>query len=158
MSVQYVTALRESLEKKLRVLDEIFRISQVQSELLRQKPMDYAAFDRYVADKDVCIEKLEKLDEGFEMLYQRVGAELKIHKSVYAHEIQRMQELISQITDRSMAIQALEQRNKQGIEQIFLEERRNLGKGKRSVSVAQHYYNNMNHTEVISSHFMDQKQ
>lgn len=158
MSIQYVTALRESLEKKIRVLEEIFRISQVQSELLKQKPMDYAAFDRYVADKDVCIEKLEKLDEGFEVLYQRVSEELKVHKSMYAHEIKRMQDLISQITDRSIAIQALEQRNKQGVEQIFLEERRNLSQGKRSVSVAQHYYKNMNHTEVLSSHFMDQKQ
>lgn len=158
MSKQYVMALRESLEKKIRVLDEILRISHAQSEVLGKKPMDYEAFDRFVDDKDICIEKLEKLDGGFDLLYRRVGEDLKTQKSFYADEIKKMQELISQITDKSMTIQALEQRNKQNVEQVFLEERREIGKGKRSVSVAQNYYKNMSNSVAMSSQFMDQKQ
>ena len=67
MNKQYVTALEESLEKKIRVLDEIYRISWLQTEILDKKPMDFERFDTYVDDKDICIEKLNKLDEGFEI-------------------------------------------------------------------------------------------
>lgn len=157
MNRSYITALQESLEKKIKVLEEIARISQAQGELLKRKPMDYEGFDRYVEDKDICIEKLAKLDEGFDLLYQRVGEELKEHRALYKQEIQRLQELIVQITDQSASIQATEQRNKKEIEQIFLEERRNIGQGKRSVSVAQNYYKNMNHVGVPMSSRMDQK-
>ena len=41
MNKQYVTALEESLEKKIRVLDEIYRISRLQTEILDKKPMDF---------------------------------------------------------------------------------------------------------------------
>ena len=57
MNKQYVTALEESLEKKIRVLDEIYRISRLQTEILDKKPMDFERFDAYVDDKDICIEK-----------------------------------------------------------------------------------------------------
>lgn len=158
MSEQSILVLKESLEKKIRVLDEIYRLSQYQKELLSVKPVDYKQFDTYVEDKDVCIENLNKLDEGFELLYNRVAEELKEHRSQYKQLIQDLQELIGQITDKSVAIQALEERNKQTLQQVLLEERRELGKGRRSVSVAQNYYKNMSRTGLGDSQFMDQKQ
>lgn len=158
MSEQSILVLKESLEKKIRVLDEIYRISQYQQELLAAKPVNYKQFDAYVEDKDVCIQNLNKLDEGFELLYDRVADELKEHREQYKQLIGELQELIGQITDRSMAIQALEERNKQTLQTVFLEERKELGKGRRSVSVAQNYYKNMNHATFTDSRFMDQKQ
>lgn len=155
--MQYVVAMRESLEKKVKVLEEILRISQHQQKILEKKPMDYKLFDQCVDDKDICIEKIEKMDEGFDLLYQRVGNELKEHREQYAEEIQKMQSLISEITDKSVTIQALEQRNRQALEQIFLEERRELGRGKRSMSVAKNYYQTMGNMNVAGAQFMDQK-
>lgn len=157
MDRNYVLALRDSLEKKIGVLDEIFRISTYQSALLQKSPLDYAKFDHYVKDKDICIEKLEKLDEGFETIYERVGEALKTNPSAYATEITQMKELIRQITDKSVEVQALEERNRKAMEQAILTERKELGKGKRSVSVAQKYYRSMSNLDVNSSRYMDQK-
>ena len=157
MNKQYVTALEESLEKKIRVLDEIYRISRLQTEILDKKPMDFERFDAYVDDKDICIEKLNKLDEGFETLYDKIKEELLEQKAQYAGQIKHLQELIGEITDKSVAIQAQESRNKALVEKHFTRERQELGKSRISSKAAYGYYKNMNKSTVVDSHFMDQK-
>lgn len=157
MSKQYVTALEESLEKKIRVLDEIYRISQLQAEALAMQPVDFEGFDRYVDDKDICIDKLNKLDEGFEIIYDRVAQELKENRPAYAQQITHMQELIAQITDKSMTIQALEERNKNAVGDVLSKERKELGQGKRSLNAAMSYYQNMSGARTVPAQFMDKK-
>lgn len=157
MSREYVVALKESLEKKLKVLEEIYRISKLQTDVINASPMDYEAFDRLVDDKDICLEKLEKLDEGFELVYTRVSDELKTNKSAYSDLILAMQETITKITDKSTAISALEERNRQGLSNVFNKERKELSDGKRSVNVAMNYYKNMTGLSVDSSQYMDWK-
>lgn len=157
MSKQYVTALEESLEKKIRVLDEIYRISQLQAEALAMQPVDFESFDRYVDDKDICIDKLNKLDEGFEIIYDRVAQELKENRPAYAQQITHMQELIAQITDKSMTIQALEERNKNAVGDVLSKERKELGQGKRSLNAAMSYYQNMSGARTVPAQFMDKK-
>lgn len=157
MSKQYVTVLEESLKKKIHVLDEIYRICQLQTEAINKEPAELKIFDRYVDDKDICIEKLNKLDEGFEILYERVSQELKENKAAYAEQIAHMQELISQITDKSTAIQALEERNKKAVEDTLFRERKELGKGKRSLNAAKSYYRSMSGAGVTQSRYMDKK-
>lgn len=157
MSREYVVALKESLEKKLKVLEEIYRISKLQTDVINKQPMDYEAFDRLVDDKDICLEKLEKLDEGFELVYTRVSEELKTNKSEYSELILAMQETITKITDKSTAISALEERNRQGLSNVFNKERKELSDGKRSVNVAMNYYKNMTGLNVDSSQYMDRK-
>lgn len=157
MNQQYVVALEESLEKKIHVLEEIFRICRLQEELLKKKPFSYEQFDAYVNDKDICIEKLNKLDEGFELIYERVGQELKGNSAFYKRQIVHLQQMISEITDKSVAVQALEERNKKTISEIFTEERKTIGQGKRSLNVAMNYYRNMNGANIISPQYMDKK-
>lgn len=157
MNGQYLNILIESLQKKIDVLEEIERISKRQSEIVTVQPVDFEEFDRCVDDKDVCLEQLSRLDEGFETLYGKVGQELEANKQLYAEQIKVCQKLIAVITEKSVSIQALEARNKQSIEDIFRKERRGYGQGKRSMDVARNYYRNMNNTNVIPPHFMDQK-
>ncbi|MCQ2498958.1 MAG: flagellar protein FlgN [Lachnospiraceae bacterium] len=157
MSREYVVALKESLDKKLKVLEEIYRISKLQTDVINAQQMDYEAFDRLVDDKDICLEKLEKLDEGFELVYTRVSDELKTNKSAYSDLILAMQETITKITDKSTAISALEERNRQGLSNVFNKERKELSDGKRSVNVAMNYYKNMTGLSVESSQYMDWK-
>lgn len=157
MSREYVTALKESLEKKVKILEETRRICIQQTEILEREPMDFEAFDRLVDDKDICIEKLDKLDEGFELVYARVSEELQGKRAEYADLIEQMQKLISRITDEATAIRALEEKNKHIMEGVFTRERRDLAESKRSVSVATQYYRNMTGVAVESSQFMDQK-
>ena len=157
MNKQYVTALEESLEKKIRVLDEIYRISQLQTEILDKKPMDFERFDAYVDDKDICIEKLNKLDEGFEILYERVGQELKENRAAYEKQIVHMQQMITKITDKSVAIQTLEERNRKAVAEALSNERKELGQGKRSLNVAMNYYLYMSVANVVPPQYMDKK-
>lgn len=157
MSGQYLTILEESLRKKNQILDEIQRICDYQSALLNSESIDYDKYDMYVDDKDVCIEQLNRLDEGFEQLYSKVREELQDNKSMYKDWINTAKELISQITEKSVAIQAQELRNKQTLENIFNKERAGLGKGKKSVKAAMDYYRNMSKTNVITSQYMDKK-
>ena len=157
MNGQYLTILLESLKKKNNVLDEIIRISKRQSDVLSQEPIDFEEFDRCVDDKDICIEQLNQLDEGFESLYQRVKLELGNNKKQYVVWIKECQGLIAQITEKSIEIHTLEARNKQSVEAAFKRERKGYSHGKRSVEVAKNYYRNMNNTGVIPPHFMDQK-
>ena len=155
--MEYITALRDSLKKKLRILEEISNLSKLQSELLTAEELDYEAFDKLVDDKDVCIEKIEELDEGFELVYKRVEEELKDHKGQYKDLISQMQELISKITEQSTSIQALEERNRQAVTNAINRDRRAISEGKRSVNVAMNYYRNMNGFNVPNSQYLDKK-
>ncbi|MBQ7954129.1 MAG: flagellar export chaperone FlgN [Lachnospiraceae bacterium] len=157
MSEQYLTILAESLKKKLSVMDEIIRLSKMQKDILTAESIDFEEFDRCVDDKDICIEQLRKLDDGFEIVYDRVEQELKDNKQKYAAWIKESQALISMVIEKSVEIQALEARNKQMIEESVKRERRNLGQGKRSVEVARNYYRNMSYTNVMPPQFLDQK-
>lgn len=158
MNKQYISVMVESLEKKLQVLEKIYQLCQKQTEVIEKEPVDFEEFDRYMDEKDDCIQELDKLDEGFETLYNRVGQELKENKSLYAEQIRCMQQTISEIMAKSASIQALEERNKRAVEATFAKERREIGRGKRSLSVAMNYYRNMRGgADAMEPQYMDKK-
>lgn len=157
MSREYVTALKDSLDKKLRVLEETFRLCQLQSDILGTEPVDYDAFDRLFDDKDICIQKIAKLDEGFETVYSRVKEELDSNRNSYSSDIAKMQDTIQKITDIGTRITALEERNKAKVTESINKDRRKMSEGKRSVNVAMNYYKNMSGQQMGESRYMDQK-
>ncbi len=140
----YITALTESLEKKLSVLDEIIEKNKEQSALLKADPFSFEAFDKNTEEKGVLIFRLEKLDDGFETLYARVKEELDANRPKYADEIRHMQDLIRQITDKSATIQAEEARNKAALEAVFKSERDRIKTGRSGVKALQSYTQAMN--------------
>lgn len=157
MSKEYIIALKESLEKKLKVLDETYRICQMQFDIISSNEPDYEEFDRLFDDKEICIEKLSKLDEGFEIVYERVSKELKSNSGDYSEMISQMKELITKITEVSTSISALEERIKNGVSDAFIKERKGIADTKRSVNVAMNYYKNMAGTNIPDSIYMDKK-
>lgn len=144
MTGDYVTALEESLSKKLNILEEVDRIAKVQAKMLAEDELDYEAFDDLMNDRDICLEQLEKLDEGFEIVYERVKDELQNNKDTYADKIKSMQSLITRITELTTSITAQDERNKTAVGNAFIRDRRGIAEGRRSVSVAMNYYKNMN--------------
>jgi len=157
MSREYVIALKESLEKKVKTLEEIKRLCKLQTEALDTYPMDYKQFDRFADDKDILIKRLEKLDEGFETVFERVSEEIHIHKSDYAQLITQMQELIKKIADLGVSIQSEEEKNRAKVTEVINRDRKKLSENKRSVNVAMNYYKNMTGIANIESQFLDQK-
>ena len=157
MTNQYLTILIESLQKKLKVLDEIQAYNEKQYRMFRDNQVSLDEFDGYVEEKGRLIESLSKLDEGFEMIYEKIAGELLDNKDKYSSQIKILQQLIREITDKSVTVQAQESRNKSAVEQYFRREKQEVGSKKRSSAAAMNYYKNMSNTNVVPPQFMDKK-
>ena len=112
-STDYIQVLTDSLRKKISLLDTISQINGEQKQLAAEKRMDLELFEETVKRKSDCIDELNKLDDGFQLVYDRVKPELQGNSEKYKAEIRVLKQLISEITEKSMAVQAEEERNKQ---------------------------------------------
>lgn len=157
MLTNYLNILEESLTKKIDVLEHIKEVNQVQTEMLNEDKFDVDAFDKCVDEKDIYIKQLEKLDEGFDILYEKIKAELLQDKSKYAGQIKRLQKLIAEITERSVSIQAQEGRNKAQIERYFASQRKDIGQVRKSSKAAYGYYKSMSKASTAGAQFLDTK-
>ena len=115
------------------------------------------AFDRFVDVKADCIDRLDKLDEGFTSLYDRIKERLDAEKASCKDEISRMQTLITKITDKSTRIQAGEKRNKEAMERLMLRERKKIQMQRTTSKAAMSYYESMNKLKVVPPQFLDNR-
>lgn len=157
MTNQYLAILIESLKKKSKVLDQIKEFNDKQGKMFKEDKVSLDEFDRYVEEKGKLIETLVQLDEGFEQLYERIAAEVVAEKEKYKSQIQILQELIREVSDKSVTIQAQEERNKQLVEQFFKREKSQVSAKRKSTAAAINYYKNMSNTSVVPPQFMDRK-
>lgn len=151
----YLEILTDSLKKKSKVLDEIMRYNSDQENLLRQESISLEELDANMELKDGLVQKLVQLDDGFETLYERIKEQLLTQKDQYKAQIGQMQELISEITEKSVSIQAQEARNKGMIENYFARERGQLRQSRQVSKAAYGYYKSM--SNGVSSQLLDQK-
>lgn len=157
MTGEYLTILIESLQKKIKVMDEIKVYNEKQYQMFQENQVSLENFDLYVEEKGKLIEKLSRLDDGFELIYDKIAAELADNKEQYAGQIKVLKVLIREVTDKSVALQTQEARNKTAVEQYFRQEKQKLGQKKRSSAAALNYYKNMSSTNVVQPQFMDKK-
>lgn len=153
----YLSVLEESLRKKLQILDELTSYTMAQQDLLRAEEMDYDAFDQLVEKKDPLVQMIMELDQGFEVVYDRIKEQLLGHKELYAVQIRTLQNLVSELTDKSVKLQAMEQRNKTAVEQQFRKSREKIRQGRQNKQAALNYYKNMNHSDFVPPQFLDNK-
>lgn len=153
----YLSVLEDSLKKKLQILDELTTYTMEQQELLKAEELDYDAFDLLVEKKDPLVQMIMELDEGFETVYNRIKEQLLGHKEQYAVQIRTLQALISELTDKSVKLQAMEQRNKTAVEQQFRKSREKIRLGRQNKQAALNYYKNMNNSNYVPPQFLDDK-
>ena len=153
----YLDILEESLQKKLKVLEEITVYNQEQEQLLKKEKVSLEELDKNMEQKDELIVKLSGIDEGFETLYERIKEQLLANKDAYREQISKLQQMISQITEKSVSIQAQEARNKKLIEDYFRNERNQIRQNRQSSRAAYNYYKSVNNTNVVMPQMMDQK-
>ncbi|MEZ3427263.1 MAG: flagellar export chaperone FlgN [Lachnospiraceae bacterium] len=154
----YLKILEESLRKKLRVLDEIQSYNEKQKQIFQSDSVEMDAFDAAVEEKGKLIEQISKLDEGFEALYSNVSKELDGNREKYAKQIQTLKQLVQQVTEKGVSVQAQEARNKALIEAYFARERGQLRQGRQASKAAYDYYKNMNNSNTVPPQFLDSKQ
>lgn len=152
-----MSLLEDSLRKKVIVLNDIMALSEEQENLLKQEKMDSEVIDELIDRKDVLVEELTRLDDGFESLYDRIQKQLQDNKEAYRTQIAAMQKLITEITEKTVSIQAQEQRNKKLVEQYFAKERDYLRQERINSKAVYDYYRRMSGGEYTAPQFMDSK-
>lgn len=159
MEKQYITILIESLQKKSTILSELIGNSEKQAALLKETTVDWDEFDRETDVKSDLIDALNQLDQGFETVFAHVSELLQSPegKKTYAQQIKTLQDLITEVTDKSVKLQADEARNKATVEKRFQEYRTGIRKGRTSSKVAYGYYQNMNQLNYLPPQFLDNK-
>lgn len=157
MNKEYINMMIETTEKKLVLLIELYDLSLIQADIIKNDIINWDEFDENVEKKDILVDKINNLDEGFESLYQRVKEELEDNKSVYENEIKKLQELIRTITEKSVDLKALEMHNKTLIEQKFIEARQQIKKSKMGSEAAAKYYQKVNKLNLVDPQLMDKK-
>ena len=156
MTESYLTILESSLDKKIELLDSIEMLNTEQEKILSAAAFDEEAFNHIVEQKAELVERLNAMDEGFQLVYNNVKAELDGNREIYAAEIKRLKGKITQVMEKSSHLMAEEQRNKDRVTARFASRRKEISSVKKNRQYAVNYYNTMN--KVTSEPvFMDKK-
>ena len=153
----YIQMLIESQQKKIELLDEALRLDEEQIKMIQQEKPEMDGLEKNLEEKGRLIGELDKLDDGFESVYAKVREELINNKEAHKDEIRQLQELISQITEKSVKVQAEELRSKEAVERFLKNRRGKLKDSKSSVKAANKYAVNMRKINKIDSFFVDKK-
>lgn len=152
----YLQVLSESLDKKITVLDKLEALTVHQKELAEAEEFDDEAFEASTDCKAQLIEELEKLDNGFQILYDNIKAQITGNKERYKQEIQMLQGKISSILDKNAALLVAEENNRKLIAARFTSLKKEVYQIKKSRDTAASYYKNMNNISS-ESYFYDNK-
>lgn len=153
----YVKMLRESLEKKIAILNNIESANEDQARILSDQMSTPDEFQENLEIKGRLIAEIDRIDSGFQELFNRVKEVFSTDKESYRDDIHAMQEMIRQITDLSTHIKLQEQDNKMLAEKKFADIRstaRDIKKNERAVTS---YYQNMMQLNNVDPQFMDRK-
>lgn len=157
MEENYINILIQSLEQKSHVLSSILEENETQKTVLKADDLDADAFEKTIEKKSELIERIEALDSGFEKVYDHVKNMLEEGRERYKPEIARMQQLIGDITDKTVKIQKQELENRNLAESQFSNARRKVKMAKNTKQVASTYRTNMAKLNIIDPQFMDKK-
>ena len=153
----YIDVLKDSLEKKVMVLDKLQEKTLSQEKIISTSPFDNEEYDQAYQDKEVLINQLSELDEGFEQIYVHVNDALSNNKVEHKGDIIQLQNMIRQITDKSTELQSIEIRNKQKLDVIFANRKKEIKDYKINSQTASSYYKNMADQHQGQSYFYDKK-
>lgn len=157
MVEQYMNMLLDCLEKKNRLLDSLTALNKKQNILIQNEDFDLDVFDKCVEEKGTIIDNILKLDTGFQGVYDKIGETVSKDPASYRVQLEKMQKLITEVTEKSVSIQAQEERNKNLIENRFKRERGKIKSGRSQSRAAMDYYNSMNKLHYVDAQFWDKK-
>ena len=151
----YLNVLKDSLIKKDNNLSKLIEMSEKQAEIVKAEQVDWDEFTNLVDKKGELIDEIMKLDDGFEMLYNRIKDGLEENKNNYKDIIIEIKRLVKNVTEKSADLQTIEYRNKVVIEKAFSTTRKEIKQSKLGQKAAADYYNKMNKINTIDPQLMD---
>ncbi len=152
----YIDMMTDSLNKKITLLEKISEYNDMQKQVVMAENFEAEDFDGLVEQKGNLIQEINRLDDGFEALYDRVREELQQNKEAYADEIKEMQKLISRIVGLISSIEAEEKRLKAEVEKQFSKLRQNIKESRKNSKAVSNYYKSMSKIDS-EPQFMDRK-
>lgn len=153
----YINILMDSLVKKESLIDELIILTRLQGEIFETMPLDLEKLDDSLSEKEIKIEQLNQLDDGFEKVFLHIKDELSTNRLENKEQIIKLQELISGIVEKSAKLEIMEKKNKNQFSIAFMNKRKEIGKSKVSNNVVSNYYKNMSNQVQGQSYFLDKK-
>lgn len=147
----YLQIMIDSLNKKDELLDRIIDKNRKQYECVKDKgyeDVDWDAFNLLVTEKDIAINRIIEIDDGFEETYNIIKDEVISNKDKYRDKVAVLKEQIGKLTDKGVSIQADEERNRQIIDNLFNKTRQDIRKQRTGINVANAYYKTMSNSVV----------
>lgn len=147
----YLQIMIDSLNKKEKLLDEILARNKDQYDLIKDKQyedVDWTAFNLRVTEKDIAIDKIIEIDDGFDETYNLIKDDVTSNKEKYRDKVLILQKLIGRLTDKGVSIQTGEERNRQIIDNIFSKTRQEIKKQRTGIRAASNYYKTMSNSVV----------
>ncbi|MEG1457936.1 MAG: hypothetical protein RSJ40_01390, partial [Acetivibrio sp.] len=124
---------------------------------IEKETIESEEFENIIRQKDELLIELDKADDGFEIIFDKVKQELSEHGSQYPEEIEKLQKLIQKITDKSVKLQGMEQRNSRNMEQVLNKKKTEIKEFHVNHRTVSSYYKNMANQYDGKSFFMDRK-
>ena len=152
-----LVVLSESLDMKLKLLEDIQDYNEKQRAVFDSGEPNIDDFDSAIDEKDALIERMMKLDDGFEALYKEIAEELKENRMKYTDMIKEIQDKITRVLELSASVQVQESRNKKLIEDYFIKQRQGIRQNRVSSKAAYDYYRNMTGMNLQTPGFLDSK-
>lgn len=153
----YIEILKQSLTKKIELLDTIMALNVLQKDMLENPDLDPDELEENLNRKAELVEQLSKLDDGFSQIYDRVRADLTENRGAYSEDINQMKRDITAIMDKSTAIQSQEKRNQVLMQQKFTSVKKQIKEVKKSRQAVNSYYRNMMKMGAPEAAFLDDK-
>lgn len=153
----YLDILQSSLEKKKAILERLTILDRQMERLFQEKDLKDENFDALLQEKEQQILQLQEADDGFEKIYLRVQEELQKNAPQYRTQIEKIQGLIREITDATVALQVLEQKNKTLFSACVMEQRGKVRKFHQSKHTIDRYRDSMVQRPTQESFFLDRK-
>ena len=153
----YIAVLKQSLVKKIHILDQLIEKNHVQRELLGDPELEPDELQTNIDEKAALIDELTVIDDGFELIYERVREELQVNRSAYTVEIAQMQKYVTEIMEKSTQVQTEEKRNRELILQKFAAVKKQIREVKSGKKAVDQYYQNMMKLNYVEPQFMDNK-
>ena len=153
----YLELMKDSLVKKEKILMNILELTKEQEKLLNSENFDDEAFDKIITEKSILIEKINNLDEGFELTYKRIEDKIKSEPLRYRESIEKLQGIIRTLVDKGVEVETLERRNQIKFNMNISKSKDKTRNYNLNSNAVTKYYSNMSGNIGEGTYFVDKK-
>ena len=151
--------LDQGLISKKKSLESILMYTEKQQNILFEEMFDMKAFNTLIKKKQVDINKINQIDDGFIESYKRIQKYIEKHPEMYRKYTQSMQKSLKEISDLSIAITVLEEKNNIKFKDVSKNTKEYIRSFRANKKTVTNYYKNYNkqHESVRDRFFDSQK-